>query len=155
EGSDKAAAALDRLGIPVQQFIGLKPEEQLQLVAERIGSIEDPAQRAATAIGLLGRGGAEQLPVLVELGKNAAELKARFDQLGGPVAEGVIQRIDDMGDAFAMLKLQTKSLGTEITDLVSVPGKAFLDWAAEAVGFIRTQLGSGIVGLSNDIDRLR
>jgi hypothetical protein len=60
ESPDKFAA----LGIEVEKFKNLRPEEQLAMVARAISSIEDPAIRNAAAIDLMGKKASELMPFL-------------------------------------------------------------------------------------------
>lgn len=55
------------LGISVDEFLKLAPEDQLQAVAEKIMSLPTAAERAAAALDLFGRSGEQLLPVLAEL----------------------------------------------------------------------------------------
>lgn len=117
EGSDQAAKALARLGVPVEQFIALRSDQQFELVAQTIASIKDPADRTAVAIGLFGKSGAELLPVLVQTGEQLGQVNAQFLAIGGPVTADAIARVDDIGDAFGRLGTATKSLVTELLAL--------------------------------------
>ena len=49
-GSQTAREALAMPGLTMQNLNGLKPEEQFNLIADRISQIENPAVRAAAAI---------------------------------------------------------------------------------------------------------
>jgi hypothetical protein len=62
--SIKTTAALEALGLSMADVRGLSPEDQFQLIAERIGDINDPAQRAAAAMAVFGQGGRQLLPML-------------------------------------------------------------------------------------------
>lgn len=119
EGSATATAALTRLRIPINDFIGLKPDEQFNRVAVSIAQMESPSERTAAAIGLFGKSGAELLPVLVSTGKELDKVQAQFDAIGGPVSAGAISRVDELGDSFGALKLATVSLSTELLALGS------------------------------------
>lgn len=63
-GSKKMNDALAQLGLTYQDLANLSPEAQFMLIAERLGSIKDPALKAALAMKIFGRGGAALLPLL-------------------------------------------------------------------------------------------
>jgi hypothetical protein len=81
--SIKTTAALEALGLSMADVRGLSPEDQFQLIAERIGDINDPAQRAAAAMAVFGQGGRQLLPMLEsirELRQEARDLGIAPDQ---------------------------------------------------------------------------
>lgn len=156
EGSAQAAQALGRLGIPVQQFLDLAPDEQFQRVAQQIAAIENPAERAAAAVGLFGKGGAELLPVLVQTGEQLDTIQEQLAGLGGTVSEGAVVAVDDLGDALGRLKIGAVNLGTELLSLVAGPLTATLDTFNELVGSVRILAGGGgeLERLNRQIDIL-
>lgn len=160
EGSREAAAALDRLGIPLAAFQNLAPDQQFEKVAQAIASISDPAERTTTAIALFGKSGAELLPVLQQTGEALGEVDAKFQAIGGPISAASVDAVDNLGDAFGTTALAAKSLGVELLALIAPPIKAGLDLLAEAVGAIRfgARGGTGdneITNLSDEITRLQ
>jgi hypothetical protein len=143
EGSAEAAKALERLGIPVQDFISLAPQQQFEKVAKQIAGIKDPADRAATAIGLFGRGGAELLPVLAQTGEQLETIQGQLSGIGGVVSEEAVVAVDDLGDALGRLKTGTVNLGTELLSLVAGPLTTTLDTFNELIGSVRILTGGG------------
>ncbi len=82
-GNTQAAQAYALLGLRAKDFQGLKPDEALRLVTDRLGQMQDGAQKAAAAQTILGRGGAVLLPVFKELaGEGFAEAAAQAEKLG-------------------------------------------------------------------------
>jgi hypothetical protein len=160
EGSSEAAKALERLGIPVQDFINLAPEQQFEKVAQQIASIEAPADRAATAIGLFGRGGAELLPVLTRTGEELAQIETQFIAIGGPVSAEAIASVDNIGDSLGNAALAAKSLGTELLAIVAPAILGGLNAINTTLGALRFAFrgftgNNEAVNLSNQIDALK
>jgi len=62
-GSKTAVAALDQIGLSARDLAALSPAEQFQKIGDAISEIEDPAQRAAAAMGIFGKSGGELLAV--------------------------------------------------------------------------------------------
>ena len=160
EGSAQASQALSRLGIPVQDFINLAPDQQFERVATQIASIQDSAERTTTAIGLFGRSGADLLPTLLATGNELEKLDRLFVSIGGPVATDVVESVDQIGDSFDATLLAAKSFGTELLGLVSPAIIAGFDGLSTAIGALRFAF-RGFEGeneaanLSNQIDTLR
>jgi len=62
-GSKTAAASFANLGIKIDEISELSPADQFAMVGAAIGAIEDPADRAAAAMEIFGKSGAEMLAV--------------------------------------------------------------------------------------------
>lgn len=87
EGSKEAVDSLALMGLTASDLAGKLPNEQMQILAKGIQGIDDPTQRAAAAMGVFGRSGAELLPLLTSMD---GELARASDQLGS--LPGVMDR---------------------------------------------------------------
>ena len=102
EGDDSAVGALKSLGLELDQFQALDPEQQFMALAREVAKIEDPTLRAAKATELFGRSGTEVLPSLI----------AKVDELANkaPVmSEKAVQAFDAIGDGLSDLWARTKN----------------------------------------------
>lgn len=82
----KTTAALEAIGLSSDRLRRLSPEDQFELIAERIGDIQDPSRRAAAAMAVFGEGGRQLLPML----ENIRELRQEARDLGiAPSPENV------------------------------------------------------------------
>lgn len=63
-GTGPAAAALQALGLRARDLIGLPLEEQMGRIADAMAKFADGGNKTAIAMELLGRGGAQMIPVL-------------------------------------------------------------------------------------------
>ena len=100
-GDKSAVAAVEALGLNLQQIISLSPDEQFYALAKAIGEVEDPMKRTQLAMDLFGRSGAAILPTLI------ADMQKLRDE--APVlADRTVTALDRMGDAWQRLKLTTK-----------------------------------------------
>jgi hypothetical protein len=92
-GNTEAVGALDQLGLSINQLRNLSPDQQFVAIAKAIQQIKDPAEQAAIAMALFGKGGAEILPTL----------KADVDALKDStivMSERATKALDDAGDAW-------------------------------------------------------
>ncbi len=108
EGSKQANAALSQLGLSVGDLSKLSQEDRFKLIADRISKIPDPALRAADAIAIFGRGGAELLPLLTLGSQGIQQMQDHARALGiqwsGPdaAAAGAFSRVlKDMWDVLS------------------------------------------------------
>lgn len=114
EGGKGTAAALDRIGLSVQELRALSPDEQFFAIANAIQGIKDPAEQTRVAMELFGKAGAELLPTLKA---NVDELKDSTVKMS---AEAVAA-LDDFGDAMSRLTTSgTNALGNFLGELMRV-----------------------------------
>lgn len=78
-GSSSAQEALARLGLRFEEIAHLSTYEQFKIVAARIAAIESPADRAAAAMAIFGKTGAE----LLALFSDSGAIDAASTSLGG------------------------------------------------------------------------
>jgi hypothetical protein len=128
-GSDQATAALERLGLSAQALGSLAPEQQFTAIATALRGIADPTQRAAAAMGVLGKSGTSLLPMVADL----AALRAEARRLGVMMTGGQAQQADALGDAFDRVKASLQGVANAVgTALAPV----LLDLAARVTGFL-------------------
>jgi hypothetical protein len=100
----------ERLGLSVAHLRAMKPEDQFVAIAEQIGRIKDPAERAAAAIEVFGKAGAALLP----LTGNMRELMAEAERLGFVLGDDVVGAADDLGDSLDTLSQVWEGLTNNI-----------------------------------------
>jgi hypothetical protein len=157
EGSDKSAAALKRLNLANAEFTNRNPEEQFNAVAKAVSGLATQNEKVLAVTELFGKAGAELLPVLDAIGTQSAELEAQFDAIGGPVGQGAIDAVDNLGDQFATTALAAKSLTTEILAIIAPPVVAGLKGVALLLAATRHAITGGSneqVNLDNRINEL-
>jgi len=102
QGGAAQSESMQRLGVTMGDLAGKTPTEQMAVFAQRISSIQDPAQRAEAAMSIFGKSGGELLPILNNF---SGELQGARDQLGG--MPGVMDRsaaaFDATGDSMAAI----------------------------------------------------
>jgi len=102
-GSDKNVEALKNLGLSFDDLKGKAPVEQLKMISERLKEVDDPAQRAALAMGIFGRGGGALIPVLLNL---SDEIDVAKSQLGSmpEVMTRSAEIFDNISDNITVIK---------------------------------------------------
>ena len=128
DGSGTAANAFAMMGVRVEELEGKLPTEQFKILSSGIQSIDDPTQRAAAAMGVFGKSGAELLPLLTNLDGELAEARDTV----GSMAEIMDRRnatFDAVGDRF-------KTIGEKVRDFAA----GILDKALPAIDAITSAL---------------
>lgn len=103
KGTGEQAEAMARLGFSMEEIKSKTPTEQLKVLAERVAAVEDPGERAALAMRIFGRSGAEMLPLLRAMGP---ELANATRQLGSApdVATKAAEMFNTLGNNIKAVK---------------------------------------------------
>ena len=115
EGSKETAAAFGRMGISMDELAGKTPTEQLALVASGITSIEDPTKRAATAIDIFGKSGAQLLPLLTNFSGEMDDARATVGSLAD-IMDRRANVFDAVGDRFLIIQQKVRDFAAGILD---------------------------------------
>jgi hypothetical protein len=115
-GTGPAADAISRLGLNIEELMALAPDEQFRLLAQRIGSVEDPAIRTGIAMDIFGRSGND----LVTLFKDAGAFEKAEQRLGAlpDVLERNAATLDAISDSIANLPNRSRQLFAGVTDQI-------------------------------------
>lgn len=119
DGLSTYTRAFERVGLEVEQLIGLAPERQFKLVAQAISEVEDPTTRTATALEVFGRAGRELLPLLQAGADGIEELERQVLATGGVLDSDATEAAERFNDALNVLRNQVRSVGVAIfSDLI-------------------------------------
>jgi hypothetical protein len=133
QGSQTAVDALALLGLTVENFRGLSPEQQFKLIAERISKIESPAVRAAAAMELLGRSGTQLLPLMADGARGIEALQQQARDLGLTMSTEDAHAAEALNDTFDTLWKVLKQ-GVFIIGSALAPAlKAASEWITSTV----------------------
>jgi len=150
-GSEKNNEALSRLGLTFNDLKGKAPIEQMQILAERIQGIPDPADRSAAAMSIFGKAGGQLLPVLMNL---SGELETAKGQLGSmpDIMTRFNKVFDDVSDNIEIIKGKFMEFAAGLLSKLA-PALEFITTAmtrfdAAALGM---RLGEIITGAGNGI----
>jgi len=99
-GGREATAALRALGLSVDELAGLSASQQFEAIAAAIAGIDDPAQRAAAAVSIFGRSGAQLLPTFQELASNLQRAEGFFSGFRSQLTGDDAAKVEAINDAF-------------------------------------------------------
>jgi len=111
EGNDELARKFKALGVGVKDANGqvVPADKALKQIADRFADMPDGAQKAAAAVALFGRSGADLIPLL-------NEGAASMDRFTYKVGDDFAARSDLFNDTITTLGIQTQGFGLELTD---------------------------------------
>ena len=140
-GSVASAQAFESLGISVAEISNLPTEDALEVIADRISAIQDPAKRTAAAIDLFGRSGAELLPLLLSGSKGIRGMRQEARDLGLSLSGQTAVDAEKLTDALSRVQLTLKALtinvGAALAPLVTELANKFAYATGKAIKFIQ------------------
>src|SRR5258708_6612839 len=154
QGSAKAAAGFKLLGITQKDFIGLKPDEKIALVTDRLGHMEKGFQKTTAAAAIFGaRTGGELIPVMNAIAAEGFDkVTASVSKLGLLLdqdttdtfrsAKASIQELEDVGKGMATqfeagLLPAISDVGEALVDSLTQGGVSFEDLGKYAGNAVR------------------
>jgi hypothetical protein len=88
-GSEKAKAGLQALGISAKEFQALSPQKQLEELAEKFSRLKDGIDKDAIAMAIMGRAGAQMIPIFNEGAEGLREFQAMAERTGTAMSKDV------------------------------------------------------------------
>jgi hypothetical protein len=151
-GSDSAAESLLRLGLSAQQLQSLSPDQQLAVIAKRLNEVQDPAQRAASAVEIFGRSGTSLLPMLQDLTALRAEARRLGITMSTQDAKAGAALNDALERLWATLRRLAVTIGSALAPLLTqwadkLTGLvvSIRDWLSQNRGLVFSLLKIGVV----------
>jgi hypothetical protein len=149
-GLSTAKDGFNSLGLSLDDLKGKRPEDQFQLVANRLADIEDASLRSALAQKVLGRVGPKILPMV----ENLRELRQESRDLGLIPSEKAVEDAAAVTDAMNRLRRMVKATAFEIgaslaEDILSLAEsakniiKTVQSWVKNNVDLIRSAIVLG------------
>jgi len=167
-GMKEASDSFARVGISVRDLAGLKPEDQLKLIAERMSAIADPALRASAAMRIFGRSGTSVLPLLEGGAAGIEELTRQAGDFGLTISGESAAAAEKLNDTLSLLSATIRRtvaiIGESLAPIVERWALSFAratvqvrEWissngrlivSALKVGAAATALGASLVGVA-------
>lgn len=151
-GSQAAANDLAALGLSVAQLKALSPDQQFELLADRINAMTDPADKARAAVALFGKAGADLLPLFSQGADGIRKAREEAQRLGIALSNDQIAKLAEADDAIKRMKASWEALSTQMVATVAPAITLVLDkiTSKDDLALARAQLES----LQNGYDEL-
>lgn len=122
-GGGKTTAAFNAIGIAVDELKGKGPDQVFKLIADRLATYQDGVEKTVIAQTLLGKAGANLLPVMKDL--------AEVGELQVKVTQAQAEAADELEKNQLRLKASTdaifKKIGLELVPVLNAFTKALLE----------------------------
>lgn len=103
------------IGVDARAIKDIAPDEAFERIADGIAGIENPANRARAATELLGKSGAELLPLFSRGAAGIREAREEAVRLGTALSDADVQRLQEADDAIKALRQSFSGLATTLT----------------------------------------
>lgn len=113
-GTISGQKSLKELGMDLKKLKKMSPEDQFIAIADYIGRIPNQANRAAAAMKVFGKGGADLLPMMAEGQKGVRALMEEAQSLGLVMSSDDANAADALDDSIARINLQFKRMVAQI-----------------------------------------
>lgn len=135
DGDKSTVGALEKLGLSVGDLKKMAPEQQFMKVADAIGNIQNPTEKAWAAMQIFGKGGAE---LLAGFDGHLQEAAQHAEDLGLIIDEKTVKAADDFGDQLGLM-------GKQLLGIVATVVGPLLP-ALSALGNLLSWLGLNVIG---------
>lgn len=147
KGTASYAEAYADLGINVQRFVELQPEQQLEVMAEAMVGLESDAERSALAMELMGKQGRDMLPLLLEGAGGIRAMREEADELGLTLSQLEADQLAAANDAIARLQGAATGLAQDLA-IKLAPGIVFLADVLRSAIDVIIEMASGLGALA-------
>ena len=114
QGIGESRLAIKALGLSLDEIRKLKPDEQFELIADRIAMLPDPADRARAAMKMFGDSGAQLLPMMEQGAEGVRKLREEAERLGQSFSKEQLDRLTAAKDAVDQLKASFSGLSVTL-----------------------------------------
>jgi hypothetical protein len=130
-----------RIGLNAKTLAKLKPDEQLNKIADGMSKLKTRADKAAVATAIFGKSGVSLLPLLSKGSAGVAELSAEASKFGGVMSKDAVAAAGEADDAMIDAKMAiaglTTSLSVAFLPVATKAFKTFSKWVSENRGQIQ------------------
>jgi hypothetical protein len=114
-GSKTANETLAALGLTIGELQRLAPEDQFELLADRIAALQDPADRTRAAVEIFGRAGADLLPLFEQGAAGIRAAREEAQRMGLTLTGEQAQALAEADDSIKRLSKSWDGLGRTLT----------------------------------------
>lgn len=135
-GSKSAEKAFAQIGLTFANLQGLAPEQQFELISQRIMALPTAAERTSAAMAVFGRQGAAAMGLISDASRGAVTEVARLrEQLGvnltGEQAKGIEMMNDSLSRVSLVLQGFITQMLAELAPAVATVANLFVQFFAE------------------------
>jgi hypothetical protein len=137
-GSKAANAAFATLGLSVDKLQGMSAADRFSAIAESISALPTSAERAAAAVALFGRSGAQLLPLFEGGAGSIARAREEAEKFGLALTNAQGQNVEEMNDSFTRVYSAIQGIVQQVVahlaPAITAVAKQFTDFVGSVGG---------------------
>jgi len=110
-GLSTATRAFESLGISLDTLNSLNPEQQFELIADKISQVESQSVKAGAAMDIFGRAGVDLLTVLNQGSDGIAKMRQEADSFGLTISQNAADAAAAFNDELTRLENRLTGMG--------------------------------------------
>jgi len=126
-GAKLPTNALTALGLSFNDLKKLAPEQQLEVIADRISKLQSPADRSRAEIELFGRSGAELGPLFAQGAAGIEKLREEAQKVGASFSDETLKNLEEAHKAIDRMESSFSGLAATLVGKVSPALARFFD----------------------------
>lgn len=126
-GGAKQNETLHALGLTFRDLQGLAPEEQFELLADRISKLGNAGDKARAEVVLFGKSGADLGPAFAKGAEGIRKAREEAQQLGASFSEEQLKSLEEAHKSIERLETAFSSLATTLVAKVAPGISSILD----------------------------
>jgi hypothetical protein len=138
-GVTKANADLKKLGVTIQQLQDMPQGEAFTILAQKISTLQNPAERARVTMELFGRSGLQLLPLFAQGAAGISQAKDQIEGMGAALSRMDVSKIAVANASLVEAKTAWEgvenSLALAVAPLLSGLADKFVDLVGKQDGF--------------------
>lgn len=142
-GAGPAANALKALGLEAKDLIGLPIPQQLDVLADKISKFADGGNKTAIVMELLGRSGAQMIPILDQGSNGIEQLGVMAERTNTALSDGVSEGLASSHREIVELGLAVKGLGIEFVSQLEPAINGIVESLSDLVEWFTRSLREG------------
>jgi hypothetical protein len=137
DGSSKAAQSFTALGISQAQLKNSSPEQVLGLIANAFHNAQDGADKTAIAMDLMGRMGAQMIPLLNQGSQGLEQMGVLAKSTGSILTEVQAEGLEKTAQSITTLKANVEGVGVSLLEVFKPGIDAVISGLTTVIGYIR------------------
>lgn len=144
-GAKLPTNALTALGLSFNDLKKLAPEQQLEVIADRISKLQSPADRSRAEIELFGRSGAELGPLFAQGAAGIEKLREEAQKVGASFSDETLKNLEEAHKAIDRMESSFSGLAATLVGKVSPALARFFDDITAIISGDKSHFAAGNV----------
>lgn len=126
-GGKQQIEVLTALGLTFEQLKKLSPDQQFEILADRISKLASPADKARAEMELFGRAGGELAPLLEQGAAGIEKMRSEAERLGAAFSDDVLKQLEEAHQSIDRVEQSAGAMATTFVAKAVPSIQAFTD----------------------------